>query len=121
LHAPTASATISRTSGEAIVYRQRISQEVLHGQFREYRQIADEVIARRKELGLAVPVLWAPTFGAANEVVWEIDYPDLASFERENDAFYADGQAMEQWRRLWQLVVQSSTNDELLQQAPRIA
>ena len=103
------------------MYRQRIRQQVLHGQFREYRQIADEVIARREALGLAVPTLWAPTFGAANEVVWEIDYPDLATFERENEAFYADAEAMQQWRRLWQLVVQGSTNDELLQQAPRIA
>ena len=103
------------------MYRQRISQQVLHGQFREYMEIADSVIARREELGLAVPTLWAPTFGRANEVVWEIDYPDLAAFERENDAFYADVAAMEHWRRLWQLVVQGTTNDELLQQAPRIA
>jgi hypothetical protein len=84
-------------------------------------EIADRVIARREELGLAVPTLWAPTFGSANEAVWELDYSDLATFERENDAFYADTEAMEQWRQLWQLVVQGSTNDELLQQAPRIA
>ena len=103
------------------MYRQRISQQVLHGKFREYREIGDEVIARRKALGLAVPTLWAPTFGTANEVVWELDYPDLATFERENDAFYADAEAMEHWRRLWQLAVQGSTHDELLQQAPRIA
>lgn len=102
------------------MYRQRISQQVLHGQFREYREIADEVIARRQSLGLTVPVLWAPTFGAANEVVWEIDYPDLATFERENAAFYGDDEAMQHWRRLWQLVVQGSTHDELLQEAPHI-
>jgi hypothetical protein len=103
------------------LYRQRIRQQVLHGQFREYMEIADGVIARREELGLAVPILWAPTFGVANEVVWELDYPDLATFERENDAFYADAEAMKLWRGLWQMVVQGSTNDELLQQAPRIA
>jgi len=41
-------------------------------------------------------------FGTANEVVWEIEYPDLATFQRENEAFYGDVDAMEQWRRLWQ-------------------
>jgi hypothetical protein len=104
-----------------VLYRQRIIQQVLHGQFREYLEIADAVIARRGTLRLAVPTLWAPTFGTANEVVWELDYPDLATFERDNSAFYADAEAMEQWRRLWQLTVQGSTHDELLQQAPRIA
>jgi hypothetical protein len=83
--------------------------------------IAEEVVALREKLGLAVPILWAPAFGTANEVVWEIDYPDLPTFQRENDAFYADAEAMEHWRRLWQLAVQGSTHDELLQQAPRIA
>ena len=72
-------------------------------------------------LGLAASTLWAPTFGTANEVVWEIDYPDLAAFERENEAFYSDAEAMEQWRRLWQHAVQGSIQDELLVEAPHIA
>jgi hypothetical protein len=103
------------------MYRQRICQQVLYGQFREYTEIAEEVIALRRKLGLSAPMLWAPTFGTANEVVWEIDYPDLATFQRENEAFYSDAEAMKQWRRLWQLAVQGSTRDELLEQAPHIA
>ena len=103
------------------MYRQRIRQQVLYGQFREYLEIAEEVIALRQKLGLASASLWAPVVGTANEVVWEIDYPDLATFQRENEAFYADADAMEQWRRLWQHAVQDSTQDELLQEAPRIA
>ena len=103
------------------MYRQRIRQQVLYGQFREYLEIAEEVIALRQKLGLASTSLWAPVVGTANEVVWEIDYPDLTTFQRENEAFYADADAMEQWRRLWQHAVQNSTQDELLQEAPRIA
>jgi NIPSNAP protein len=103
------------------MYRQRIYQQVLYGQFREYTEIAEEVIALRRKLGLSAPMLWAPTFGTANEVVWEIDYPDLATFQRENEAFHSDAEAMKQWRRLWQLAVQGSTRDELLEQAPHIA
>ena len=68
------------------MYRQRIRQQILYGQFREYMEIAEEVIALRQKLGLAAPILWVPTFGASNEVVWETDYPDLATFQRENEA-----------------------------------
>jgi hypothetical protein len=106
---------------EAAVYRQRIRQQILYGQFREYLEIAEEVVAVRRKLGLAEATLWAPTFGTANEVVWEFEYADLAAFERENDAFYGDADAMQLWRRLWQHAVQGSIQDELLQEAPHIA
>jgi hypothetical protein len=103
------------------MYRQRIRQQVLYGQFREYMEIANEVIALRQKLGLATAMLWVPMFGTANDVVWEIDYPDLATFQRENETFYSDADVMKQWRRLWQLAVQGSTHDELLEEAPHIA
>ncbi len=103
------------------MYRQRIRQQILYGQFREYLELAEQLIARRRELGLAAATLWAPAFGTANDVIWEIDYADLATFERENDTFYSDVDAMDQWRRLWQYAVQGSTHDELLMEAPRIA
>jgi hypothetical protein len=103
------------------MYRQRIRQQILYGQFREYMEIAEEVIALRQKLGLAAAILWTTAFGTANEVVWEIEYPDLATFQRENEAFYSDADAMEQWRRLWQLAVQGSIQDELLEEAPHIA
>jgi hypothetical protein len=54
-------------------------------------------------------------------VVWEFDYSDLATFQRENEAFYSDAEVMKHWRQLWQLAAQGSTHDELLQEAPRIA
>ena len=102
------------------MYRQRIRQQIPYGQFREYMEIAEEVIALRQKLGLAAPMLWVPMFGTGNEVVWEIDYPDLATLQRENEAFYSDADVMKQWRRLWQLAVQSSIHDELLEEAPHI-
>ena len=103
------------------MYRQRTRQQILYGQFREYMTVAEEVIARRRKLGLAESILWAPTFGTANEVVWEINYPDLATYQRENEAFYSDADVMKQWRRLWQHAVQGSIKDELLEEAPHIA
>ena len=103
------------------MYRQRIHQEILHGQFREYLKIADDVLARRQALGVASARLWVPTVGAANTIVWEIDYPDLASYQRENAVFYSDEGAMKHWRALWQLTAQGSVRDELLEEAAQIA
>jgi hypothetical protein len=103
------------------MYRQRIHQEILYGQFREYMEIAHEVLARRQALDVASAKLWAPTVGAANTVVWEIDYPDLASYQRENAVFYSDEEAMKHWRALWQLTVQGSVRDELFEEAASIA
>jgi len=103
------------------MYRQRIRQEVIYGQIREYMQVAEQVIARREALGLAPGRVWTPVVGRGNEVVWELDYADLATFERENAAFYGDAEAGKHWRALWQLAIQGSTHDELLQEAPHIA
>jgi hypothetical protein len=103
------------------MYRQRIRQQILYGQFREYIEIAEEVIQLRRKLGLAPSILWVPTVGTSNEVIWETDYPDLATFQRENEVFYSDADVMKQWRRLWQHVVQGSIQDELLEEAPHIA
>jgi hypothetical protein len=106
---------------QAVMYRHRMSQQVLYGQFREYMEAADEVVSRRQALGLSAPRLWAPVVGGGNEIVWDVDYADLATFERETAAFYGDADAMKHWRALWQLAVQGSTQDELLQEAPHIA
>jgi hypothetical protein len=106
---------------QAAMYRQRIRQQVLYGQFREYLEAAEELMARRSALRLAAPKLWAPVVGPGNVIVWELDYADLATFERETAALYGDTDAMKHWRALWQLAVQGSTHDELLQEAPRIA
>lgn len=103
------------------MYRQRMRQQVHYGKFREYMEIAERVVELRKQRGFATPTLFVPVFGTANEVIWEVDYPDLAIFQRENDAFHADPEVMTQWRDLWQLAVQGSTHDELLTEAPHIA
>jgi hypothetical protein len=102
------------------MYRLVTRQQVLYAHYREYKELADELIELVRSRGLPVPRLFAPTVGTGNEVIWETEYPDLATFERENNAFHSDAEIMERWRRLWGLVVQGSVHDELLQAAPRI-
>ena len=69
------------------MYRYRLRQQVLYGHFREFLQIAEELNGLARERGWAESSLWVPTAGTANEIISESEYPDLATFQRENDAF----------------------------------
>ena len=85
------------------MYRQRIRQQILYGQFREYTEIAGKVIALRQQLGLA------PRPSGRRRSAPRTRWCGRSSIRTS------------QWRLLWQLAVQGSTQDELLQKAPLIA
>jgi hypothetical protein len=101
------------------MYRSRSRQQVLYGHFREFLEIAEELNALSRERGWAESSLWVPTTGTVNEIIWESEYPDLATLQQEDEAFSADAEAMNLVRRLWEHVVQGSVQTELLEQAPR--
>ena len=103
------------------MYRSRIYQEVLYGHFREFMQVAESFQALLRERGWTDSTLWVPTVGQSNLVIWESDYPDLASFQREGDAFSSDKEAMDLLRQFAQHVVQGSVRTELLEEAPSVA
>ena len=45
--------------------------------------------------GWSLATVWTQTFGPFNELAFEREYPDLATFERETAAFYADKEVMQ--------------------------
>lgn len=47
-----------------------------------------------EQRGWQQATVWTQSFGPFNEIVMELDYPDLATYERETAAFYADEEAM---------------------------
>ncbi len=51
----------------------------------------------------------------------ETDYPDLATFQREGEAFSADAEAMKLIRGGIEYVVEGSVHDELYETAPHLA
>ena len=53
--------------------------------------------------GWQASTIWTQTFGPFNELAFERDYPDLATYECETAAFYADKEVM-------QLVVEGVNN-----------
>ena len=103
------------------MYRVRLYQEVIYGHFREFMEVANSFKALLRDRGWVEGTIWVPVAGQGNIVVWETDYPDLASFQRESEAYYADKEAMDLVRQFSPHIVQGSVKTELLEEAPSIA
>jgi len=104
-----------------VAYRHRMTCVVKYGHFNEVvtslHQL-NEICAAR---GWAEGRVMAPFVGANNEITFETDYPDLASFEREMDAFYGDAEAMKVWRSTASYIIEGSGHDALYCDAPTLA
>jgi hypothetical protein len=59
--------------------------------------------------------------GSFNEIVLEADYPDLATFEQQTNAFYADAEAVGTMRGWRELVIQGTGYSELWAQAEPVS
>jgi hypothetical protein len=64
---------------------------------------------------------WTQVAGSFNEIVLEADYPDLATFEQQTNAFYADGEAVGTMRGWRDLVIQGTGYSELWAQAEPVS
>ncbi len=103
------------------MYRYRAHCEVKYGHFADVVESYNELNAVMRARDLTPMTVWTPTVGRGNIVTIEIDYPDLATFEREKDAFNSDAECMKVFRRSADFVVQGSNWDELLEPAPDLA
>jgi hypothetical protein len=100
------------------MYRLRLTSQVKYGHFKEYYELSTKLNELIRERGWTEPRLWTPTVGIGNEVVAEWDYPDLATVQKEGDAFATDAEAMELNRSFAEHVVQGSVRSELLETIP---
>jgi hypothetical protein len=103
------------------MYRARFSVEVRYGHFAEYLKSAEQLNEIARARGWVESTFWTPAVGTANEFIAETDYPDLATFEKEGDAFQSDAEAMQLVRNSAEHVVQGTGRSELLQTAPQLA
>ena len=101
--------------------RARFMVQVRYGHFAEYLKAAEQLNEIARERGWATATFWVATVGTANELIAEVDYPDLATFEREGDAQAADAEWMKVIRSTVDMVVQGSARSELFQTAPQLA
>jgi NIPSNAP len=101
--------------------RARITTQVRYGHFAEYLKAFEQLNEIARKRGWAEAAFFVPTVGAANELVAEIDYPDLATYDRENEAQSSDPEWMQVIRSTVDWAVQGSVRSELLQTAPHLA
>jgi hypothetical protein len=103
------------------MYRVQQRQEVVYGRYKEVCELVDELNGLLRSRGMAEFRAWSPTFGRGNELILESEYPDLATYERESEAFSSDPEIMKVWRGGASLIIQGSVNTELLEPAPQLA
>lgn len=99
-------------------YRLRLISEVKYGHFGEYMKTWKKLDSIMRERGWATARLLVPTAGPNNELVAEFEYPDLATFERENRAFYADPEAFAAFQSGADYLVQGKSRTELYEDVP---
>jgi hypothetical protein len=101
--------------------RARFIVQVRYGHFAQYLKAVEQLNEIARERGWAEATFWVAAAGTANELIAEIDYPDLATFEREGAASAADAEWMKVIRSTVDMVVQGTGRSELLQTAPQLA
>jgi hypothetical protein len=101
-----------------MAYRYRQIVTIKYGHFGEYLSTVKRIESIAKAKGWAPVRVLVPTAGLSNEVVLENEYPDLATFQSEGEAFYADADAFQAFRDGAEFIVEGSARTELLEDVP---
>lgn len=94
---------------------------VQYGKFREFAELAQQLIAVCEAKGWAKPRLLVPTVGLNNEAVYEVEYPDLATFEAENRAQLTDPDFMGPFRASAEYIYPQTSRMEIYEDVFSIA
>lgn len=103
-----------------MAYRYRVVCEIKYGHFGDYMAAWKRLDSIMRERGWTSARLLVPVAGPNNEVAAEFEYPDLATFERENKEFYADEAAFDAFRAGAEHVVQGTSRSELYEDLPDV-
>ena len=103
---------VTRTAIGGCMYRLQQRLEVRYGHFKEYLELSNQLNELVRARGWTPASFWSPT-GNANELIVEIEYPDLATFERESREFGADAEAMKLMRSGIEHIVEGSAQPAL--------
>jgi hypothetical protein len=103
------------------MYRIVQTCEVKYGHFSGYAAAMEELNVISRVRGWKEARLFVPMSGANNRVVMELEYDTLDEFQREEDAFYSDPEAMKVLRSTADWVVQGTSTTEILTPIPEMA
>jgi len=78
---------------------------------REVVKIYEELNALAGDLKLTQGKTWVRTFGPFEELVWEADFPDLATYEKETTTFFSDPRAHDLAQRLDAYLIEGSPGE----------
>jgi ABC-type glycerol-3-phosphate transport system substrate-binding protein len=100
------------------MYRARYHFKLKGGNsWNEFLAVATQFSEVGKKRGWAGMTFWTQVVGPFNEIVIESEYADLASFERESKAIYADEEAMKAVSKWGELLIEGAGHNELWMQA----
>jgi hypothetical protein len=94
---------------------------VKYGSFREFVHATEELMEICRQRGWAPGNLLTPMAGVNNQVVWQVEYPDLPTMQQENEAAQTDPEFMKIFRSAGELLYPESARTEILETAPHIA
>jgi len=103
------------------MYRAHLIVQVKWGRFKEHLEICEKMNDLARNRGWAESTFWVPTAGVVNQVVLETEYANLATMEREMDAYFSDAEAGQLTRSAVDCIVEGSARSELFQTAPTLA
>jgi hypothetical protein len=69
--------------------------------------------------GRTSSTVWTQVAGPFNEIIIEVDYPDLATYQREVDALFSDPAALKLFPRIEEITVADKGYNELLMTADK--
>jgi hypothetical protein len=95
--------------------------EVRYGAFAQYAAAMEELNTIARSRGWKEARCLVPIDGQSNRIVMELEYDSLDEYQREENAFYADPEAMKVLRSTVDLVVQGSAVTEILAPVPDLA
>jgi antibiotic biosynthesis monooxygenase (ABM) superfamily enzyme len=101
------------------MYRWRSYQVVHYGRFNEFLKIWEDLNALMRKRGWAQAGVWTPTVGTGNEAVVEIEFPDLATFQKQTEGFQHDAEVMKVYRGGAGLIHEGTWRDELIELVTR--
>jgi hypothetical protein len=100
------------------MYRQRVHvfPKTIDG-WNEVIRVGDEINKLSAARGWTRATVWMTTVGTMSEIVAELDFPDLATFQREGEESSKDGDLVALWRALDSVEMDRPGYTELLETA----
>ena len=96
--------------------RMRFKMKGLEG-WNGFLGVVEEINAHAREKGWVQATAWTQSFGPFNEVELSMDYPDLATYERETNEFFADEKVTKLMTKFPEFVESGAGYSEMWQKA----